>query len=159
MKLHKPRAGPGEDRVRAIVLVEGLEDDHLVARVRHREHRGDHGFGGSAADGNLAFRVDLQPLPGLHLTGDGLPQAPGAPGDGVLVHVGRDGFPGGLLDFLRGGEVGEPLGQVDRPVEHRLPGHLPDDRLGEPLRLLADYFFLRQNFIRHIPASLAQPRK
>ena len=39
---------PAEDAVRAVVLVERLEDHDLVARIDRGEHGGDHGFGRSA---------------------------------------------------------------------------------------------------------------
>ena len=47
------RLGAGEDRVGAVVLVERLEDDHLVARIDARQHRRHHRFGRSAADRDL----------------------------------------------------------------------------------------------------------
>src|SRR3989454_5466527 len=37
---------------------------------------------------------------------------------------------------VRGGEVGEPLGEVDRPVLAREPGHAADHGLGEPVGAL-----------------------
>ena len=47
------RRRAGQDRVRPVVLVERLEDDHLVARIDDRHHRRHHRFGGAAADRDL----------------------------------------------------------------------------------------------------------
>ena len=33
MEAHEARAGAGKDGIRAVVFVEGLEDDHLIARI------------------------------------------------------------------------------------------------------------------------------
>ena len=49
---------PGQDRVRAVVLVERLEDDDLVARVDDPEHRRDHRLGRAAGDRDLRLGVD-----------------------------------------------------------------------------------------------------
>ena len=38
---------------------------------------------------------------------------------------------GGVLDLLRGLEVGHALAEVDRPVPGGQPGHLADDGLGK----------------------------
>src|SRR6185437_16300936 len=61
-----------------------------------------------------------------------------APGDGVLVDIVADGLDGGFLDEVRGGEVGEALGEIDGVVLHRQPGHLADDALGELFDALGD---------------------
>ena len=45
---------------------------------------------------------------------------------------------GGLLDEVRGGEIGVALGEVDRAVEHREARHLADDGLGEDGRAVGD---------------------
>ena len=55
---HVARDGAGEDGVGPVVLVERLEDDHLVARVHQRQHGRDHPLGRAAGDGDLGLRVD-----------------------------------------------------------------------------------------------------
>src|SRR5579871_6607581 len=37
--------GAAELRIGIVILVERLEDDHLVSRIEEREQRGDHAFG------------------------------------------------------------------------------------------------------------------
>jgi hypothetical protein len=46
--------------------------------------------------------------------------------------------PGGLLDLLGAGEIREALRQVHRAVRQRVPGHLADDRFGEPPRFIRE---------------------
>ena len=96
-------------RIGAVVFVKRLEQHHLVARVEHRHHGGDHAFGGAAAHRDLAFGIVLHPIGARVLGGDGIAKRLGAPGDGVLVDVGGDGLGRGLLQCFGGGEVGEAL--------------------------------------------------
>ena len=132
------RLGAAQDRIRAVVFVERLEDDDLVALIADREQGRDHGFGRAAADGDFFLGIDVQALPLLHLAGDGVAQALRSPGDGVLVDVGGDGLLRGSLDLGGRGEIGESLGQVDGAVLHGLARHLADDGLGEVLDLVAE---------------------
>ena len=126
------RHGAGEDRVRAVVLVERLEDHDLVARVQEREHRRDHSLGRAAGHRDVGLRVDrpvgIEPL---RLGTDGVAEVLGAPRDCVLVDVVVNRSAGGFLELGRTGEVGEALGEVDRVVLLGDAGHLADDRLGE----------------------------
>ncbi len=138
MQFDEARLGAAQDRIRAVVFVERLEDDDLVALVADGEQGRDHGFGRAAADGDFFLGIDVQALPLLHLAGDGVAQALRSPGDGVLVDVGGDGFLRGLLDLRGRGEIGEALGQIDGAVLHGLARHLTDDGLGEVLDLVAE---------------------
>ena len=63
LERNEDRLGVGEDRVGAVVLVERLEHDHLVARIHHGEQRGDHRLGGAAGDGDLPLGIHLEPVP------------------------------------------------------------------------------------------------
>ena len=55
---HVARDRAGQDRVRAVVLVERLEHDDLVARVEQAEHRRDHPLGRAVDDRDLGVGVD-----------------------------------------------------------------------------------------------------
>ena len=85
------RLGAAELGVGPVVFVEGLEEDHFVAGVEHRQQAGDHALGGAAADGDFALGVDLHAVGAPILGGDGVAEGLGAPGDRVLVDVGVDG--------------------------------------------------------------------
>ncbi len=126
------RDGAGQDGIRPVILVERLEDDHLVARINEGEHGGDHPLGRPAGDGDLGLRIDR---PGRveagRLGGDRLAEVAGSPRDGVLVDVLIDRSLGRLLELGRARKIREPLGQVHRIVQGGMAGHLADDGLGE----------------------------
>ena len=109
MQAHKAGLGAGKNSVRAVVFVERLEDDHFVARIDDGHQGGDHGFGGTAANGDLAFRIDGHALRARELLDDRIAQGLRSPGDGVLIVVGGDGSAGRLLDFRRARENPEIL--------------------------------------------------
>ena len=58
-KLNVSRSRAGDDRVRTVVLVERLEDDDFIAGIDDRQQNIDHAFGGTAANGDLALRIDI----------------------------------------------------------------------------------------------------
>src|SRR6202162_1113964 len=139
---HHHRCGAREDAVRAVVFVERLENNHLVARIDQRQNARQHRLGHAAADGDLRLRVDRHPPEVLGLGRNGLAHHPGAPGGRVLVEIVADGIDGGFFQFAGGGEVGEPLRQVEATVAMRgtaEPRHLPDDRLREQPGLVGDH--------------------
>jgi hypothetical protein len=72
VQLDVPGEGPREYRVRSVVFVERLEDDHLVTRVHRRHQRGDHPLSGAAGDGDLPLRIHLQPQIPRGFSRDGL---------------------------------------------------------------------------------------
>ena len=85
--------GPREDGVRAVVLVEGREHQHLVSRVANGHHSAHHSLGAAAGNHNLCFRVDLPANgPALFLR-QRLTEILRAEGDGILMgaFVGRFG--------------------------------------------------------------------
>ena len=125
------RRGAREDRVGPVVLVERLEDDHLVARVDDRRHRRHHRFGRAAADRDLLVGDHLDAVAAGERLRDRLAKRARAPRDRVLVDVGVDGGAGGLLDRSRRRKIGKALREVDAAVRFAQPRHLADDRLGE----------------------------
>ena len=128
------RRGAREDAVRAIVLVKGLKDDHLVTRVEDGQAGGHHGLGDTAADRNLGLRVDRHAPEMLSLAGDRVPHHLRPPGGRVLVEVLPDGVHGSFLELGGSGEIRKTLGQVDTVramLGKAKPRHLPDDRLRE----------------------------
>ena len=133
------RHGAAEHTVGPVVLVEGLEDDDLIAGIDRGEHRRDHRLGRTAGHGDLGLSVDRTAPRGRVLARDGLAQDRRPPGGRVLVVTIAKRPRRRLQDPRVGLEIGKPLGEVDRfiramegEVEAR---HLADDRLGEALRL------------------------
>ena len=112
-QLHEARRGAGEKRVGTVILVKRLEDDHFVAGIDDGHHRGHHGFGGAAANGDFALGIDANALGAFEFLDDGVAQALGAPGDGVLVDVVGDGLAGGFLKFRGGGKIRKTLRKID----------------------------------------------
>ena len=130
---HVTRCRSGEDHVRPVILVERLEDDHLVARIDHGQHRRDHRLGRAAGHRHLAVGVADDAVIALRLGRDRGAQLGLAEGDRVLVQVGVDGRDGSVLERPRGFEIGKALREVeaaDRVADAR---HLADHRLGEAL--------------------------
>src|SRR5207302_6537999 len=81
------RRGAGQDAVGPVVLVEGLEDDDLIARVDEREDGRQHRFRYPAADGDLGLRIDGHPPEMATLVGDGVAHHLRAPGGRVLIEI------------------------------------------------------------------------
>ncbi len=123
--------GAGEDAVGAVVFVEGLEDDDLVAGVDEGLEGGDHGFGGAAGDGDVGDGVAFDAVVGAGLAVYGGAQLGLAVGDGVLVEAGVDGDDGGFFYGRRAFEVWEALRQVVAAGGVADAGHLADDGFGE----------------------------
>src|ERR1700722_8475182 len=151
-QLHKSRACPAQYRIRPVVLVKRFKDHNLIAGIAHCQQSGDHPLGRPATNRNFFFRIDPNPLPHAHLPRNRIPQVLRSPRDGILIHVAIDRRPRRLLDLLRGRKIRKPLRQVYRLMQHRLPGHLPDHRLGKLRNLVAQkmlfcgYF---RSYVRH----------
>ena len=135
---HVPRAGAAHDRVRTVVLVEGLEDDRLVALVDQGEHRGHHPLGRAARDDQVRLRVRVDPVERLRPPRDRVAELAGAPRDRVLIVSAVEGPLRRGGEFRRRLEVRIPLGQVHGAVQHGDPRHLSDDRLREFLDSVRD---------------------
>ncbi len=108
-KLNESRSRAGDDRIRAVVLVERLEDDDFIAGIDHGQQHVDHAFGGSAADRDFAFRIDIDSQKAFCLYGQGIAELFRTPGDGVLVDVGENRIGGGLLQDFGRGKIRKPL--------------------------------------------------
>ena len=109
--VHRLRAG--DVRIRAVVLVERLEHDDLVAGIDDREERADHRFGRAAGDGDHRLRIDAHAIEVAVGLRDRIAQRLRAPGDRVLVDVRVDRALRGLLERGRRGEIREALREVD----------------------------------------------
>ena len=130
--------GAANDGVGPIVLIEGLKDHNLIARVDNRQQGGDHGFRGTAANRHLPFGVNRQTRVALETLGDSAPEFPRSPGNLILVNIRADSLHRCFLDLFRGGKVRESLGKIYSIVLKRQAGHFPNHRLGKLLGLLRD---------------------
>ena len=131
MQRHITRRRARQDRIRPVVLVERLEDDHFVAGIDDGHHGRHHRFGGAAAHRDLFVGDHGHAVATAELARDGFAQRPGAPGDRVLIDVGLNRGAGGLFHNRRRGKVGESLREIDAAVHLIEPRHLADHRLGE----------------------------
>ena len=123
--------GSAKQRIGVVALVEGLEDDHFIARIGGRQQRCRHALGRPAGDGNLAFGIEFEPVGPQVLGCDGIPERLRAPRDRVLIVIGFDGLNCRLFEIDRGGEIGETLGEVHRAMTDRKPRHFADHGFGE----------------------------
>ncbi len=93
------------------------------------------------------FGIGRRALGALEFFGDGVAKRFRAPGDGVLIDVGGDGFLGGALDFGGRGKIREALGEIDGAVADGQARHFANDGFGEALGLggkLRSREFVRQ---------------
>src|SRR5208282_3250438 len=125
------RRRAGDYHVGAVVLVKGLEDDHLVAGIYHRQHARDHGLGRAAGDGDVAIGVAFDSVVGADLVGDRAAQIGRPMRDRVLVVILVDRALGSLFQLDRRRKIGKSLGQIDGASTERPARHLPDYGLGE----------------------------
>ena len=93
-------------------------------------------------------------LPQFHLPANGLAKILRSPGDRILIEVGSNCLLCRTFDLRWSREVGKSLRQVHRAMQHRLPRHLADHRLGETGDLGTEKTFLLNGRFRH-GASLA----
>ena len=112
-------------------VVEGLEDDRLVAGREERQEGGAQGLGGAGVDRDLRGRVVVDPVEALLVIRHRLLQRGQARHRGVLVVAGLDGRDRGLLDELGAVEVGVALAEVHRAVEAGERRHLGEDGRAE----------------------------
>ncbi len=131
LQLDEARRCTGKNRVRSIIFIERLEDHHFIARIDDRHHRGHHGFSRAAANGDFAFGINLDSLHARKFLGDGIAEFFPAPGDSVLIDVHGNGLPRRLFDFLRRGEIGKALREIDGAVLQRQPRHFANHGFGE----------------------------
>src|SRR5262249_38186312 len=96
-RTHAHEAGrcAGQDRVRAVVFIERLEHNDLVAGIDDGHYGGHHGFGRAAANRDLTFRVIGDGLRALEFFDNGVAQRLRTPGDGVLIDVVGDSLTSG----------------------------------------------------------------
>ena len=131
LERNEHRLGAGENRVRTIVLVERLEDDHLVARIHQRHEHRRHRFGRAARHRHVAVRIDLHVVPAPVLLGDRLAKHRRAPRDRVLVDVAVDRRARRLLHRSGIGKSGKSLREIHGLVHGGDARHLADDGFGE----------------------------
>ncbi len=130
--------GAGDDAAGPVVLVERLEDDHLIPGVQDRQERREHRLGRAAADGHVPLGIDLHAVALRVFVGDGAAEPRRAPRDRVLMEVAVDRSVC-RRDQLRGRrEVRHALREVDAAHLAHDPRHLADDGLREPLDPLRD---------------------
>ena len=128
--VHRLRAA--EDRVRAVVLVERLEDDHLLARIDQRQERRGHGLGGAAGDGDLGLGIDRHAVPVRVLSRRRRSRSRFAPQ--VMAYwlmSARMARAAASLSTSGAGKLGKPCARLMAPWCVGEPGHSADDRLGE----------------------------
>ncbi len=125
------RDRPGEDGIRPVVLVVGREHDNLVPGIDDGHHGYHHRLGAAAGHEDLGIGIYRPAHEPRLLPGEGLPEIGGPPGDGVLVRTLAGDLRQAVRELDRGVEVGEPLGEVDRPAFVRYACHTPDHRIGE----------------------------
>jgi hypothetical protein len=130
-KFDEARSGAGKDCVRAVVFVEGFEDNDFVAGIDDGHHGRHHGFGRTAADGEFALGIDGDTLGASKFVDDGVAQGLGAPGDGVLIDIVGDSLACCFFNFHGSGEIGKALGEIDGVVLEGEAGHFADDGFGE----------------------------
>ena len=122
---------PGQDRIRAVVLVKRREDNDLVPRVRHGHHGGHHRLGAAAGHNDLTVGVNCPAhIAGL-LGGQRLTEVLRAPGDGVLVVVLVRDLGQTVQNCFGRVKIREALGKVHCAVLVGDTGHAADDGIGK----------------------------
>ena len=131
---HVAGDGAGQDRVGAVVLVVGLEDDDLVARDR-------------AAPSIAATIASVAPQVTVTIVSGSIGDQPGKCSTVEVAIASRSGFAPQVIaywlmsswraraaaSFSSGGQAksGKPCARLTAPCDHGQPVHLADDRLGE----------------------------
>jgi hypothetical protein len=128
---HIARLGSGKNRIRPIVFVKRLKDDDFVARVEAGHHHRHHGFGGSAADGDLLVGNHRHAEAAREVLGDGVAKRGGAIRRRVLVLLGLDRRASRVLDSLRRFEIREALREIDGVVQLGQPRHFAEHGIGK----------------------------
>ena len=128
---HQLAGASAEHRIGAVVFIEGFEDHQLITGVSDASQGRDHAFGGSADHGDFTLGVEVELIMAAILRGDGVAKRLRAPGDGVLIDVGFDGFDGGSLYDFGGGEIGVALREIHGVVLKRQARHFADDTFVE----------------------------
>ena len=137
---HVDGLGVAQNRVGAVVLIEGREHHDLVAGVAHGVHGAHHGLGAAAGDDDVLVGVDVDAHEAALLGGERLTEVLRAPGEGVLVRALVGDLRQAVEELLGRVEVGETLGEVDGAVLERHAGHAADDRVGEAVGRRAEGF-------------------
>jgi hypothetical protein len=127
----------GHDGLRAVVFKVRGEDDDLVAGIREREDRVDHGLGRADRDDDLGLGVERPAHEAAALFAHGAAEIRRAHRDRVLVRAGVADHLEPVHERLGRVEVGEALGEVDGVVRNRDAGHPADDGVGEELAFSA----------------------
>ena len=122
---------PRHDNRRRVGIVERLEQNDLIARLKQREHAVDDRFGCAASHHHIAFGVVGQSTGPLETIDDCLGQFGKPRHAGVLSASIADRLDRCFLEELRTVEVGCALTEVERVVLDRQRGHFSEDRCPE----------------------------
>ena len=134
---HEDRVCAGENRVRAVVFIEGGEHDHLVAGVADGHHGAHHGLRAAAGDENLGIRVDFAAICAPLLAGERLAEVLRAEGHGILMRAFVRHLAQTVGDRLGRRKIRETLGKIDGIHFVADAGHAADDGIGKRLNAAA----------------------
>src|SRR5262249_28657545 len=126
MKRDESRSGARKNRIRAVILIEWLKYNDLVARVDDGHQGRHHRFGRTAGDRYLTLGIYFHSDIPRSLLGNCISEVFGAPCNRILVYVRHDGVASRKLDLLRRREIRKYLGQVYCAMHLGLASHLPD---------------------------------
>jgi hypothetical protein len=124
-------------RQAGVAVVEGLDEDDLVARIQQAQQRGRDGLGGAAGDEHLGERIVGGAVQAGLALGQRRDQLGVAHGPRVLVVALTQGAHHRVYDLRRTIEVREALGEVDGAVLLGQAGHLAEDGGAKRPELLA----------------------
>src|SRR5512133_1494244 len=123
----------GQNRVRAVVLIEGRKHDHLVVWIHQTHQTCEHCFRTAARHYQVGLRTDRIAQPVFKFSGQCAAEILCAPRDGVLMKGAVNCLVCGLKKFCWWVEIGKALREIDRSAFVTSPSHFANDGLGEPL--------------------------
>ena len=109
---HVDGVAAGHQDGSGVAVVEGFDEEDLVAGVDQRLDGGKDAFGCADCDEDLAQRVECAAEERAVGLAQRLDQVGVAGAAGILVEVSGDGVAAGFFDEVGGGEIGEALAKV-----------------------------------------------